>query len=136
MYKRQPTFGGNGMIPAGINLTTKVYDATSVVKQIDSEESEVNTGYYEISESNLLASDSKSVFIGNTCLLYTSLVLHKQLARMVLGICRYKVMEQVILFLELSLIHILLCDKWACNLLPHRGARPQAEPYKLHHYYY
>lgn len=61
-----PTFAGDSLIPAGINLTTKVYDATSVVKQIDSEESEVETGYYEISESNLLASNSKSVFIGNT----------------------------------------------------------------------
>nr|DAG99308.1 MAG TPA: hypothetical protein [Herelleviridae sp.]DAL00992.1 MAG TPA: hypothetical protein [Crassvirales sp.]DAO22268.1 MAG TPA: hypothetical protein [Bacteriophage sp.] len=34
------------------------------------------------------------------------------------------------------LMMLMLCDKWACNLLPHRGARPQAEPYKLHHYYY
>ena len=43
-----PTFGGDSVIPAGINLTTKVYDATSVVKQIDSEESEVETGYLSL----------------------------------------------------------------------------------------
>ena len=63
------------MIPAGINLTTKVYDATSVVKQIDSEESEVETGYYEVSESNLLASDSKSTFIGSTINTKTNFVI-------------------------------------------------------------
>lgn len=71
-----PTFGGNSVIPAGINLTTKVYDATSVVKQIDSEESEVETGYYEVSESNLLASDSKSIFIGNTINTKTNFVIN------------------------------------------------------------
>ena len=71
-----PTFGGDSVIPAGINLTTKVYDATSVVKQIDSEESEVETGYYEVSESNLLASDSKSIFIGNTINTKTNFVIN------------------------------------------------------------
>lgn len=71
-----PTFAGDSLIPAGINLTTKVYDATSVVKQIDSEESEVETGYYEISESNLLASDSKYVFIGNTINTKTNFVIN------------------------------------------------------------
>lgn len=64
------------MIPAGINLTTKVYDATSIVKQIDSEESKVETGYYEISESNLLASDSKSTFIGSTINTKTNFVIN------------------------------------------------------------
>ena len=74
--KCSPTFGGNSVIPAGINLTTKVYDATSVVKQIDSEESEVETGYYEVSESNLLASDSKSTFIGNKINTKTNFVIN------------------------------------------------------------
>lgn len=71
----QPVFEGDSMIPAGINMTTKIYDATSVVNQIDEEGETSETNYYEIPEHNLLVSDSKSTFIGKDISTLTNLVI-------------------------------------------------------------
>lgn len=70
-----PVFESESMIPAGVNMTTKVYDATNVVKQIDEEGETTETNYYEIPDYNLLVSDSKSTFIDKTISTVTNIII-------------------------------------------------------------